>query len=88
MFECEAEDAAGGRQKRAKKKTAAVAADDAPSAAELALATRDRLWTLLRQRYEALWRVGAYLFGRNVDERVPPLGKKAKKVGKKAAKKR
>jgi hypothetical protein len=71
----EAEDAAGGKRKRKKK---AGADDGAPSAAELAAETRDRLWTLLKQRHEALWRVGAYLFGRAVDERIPalPAGKR------------
>lgn len=34
---------------------------------------RDRLWTLLNQRHDVLWRCGAWLFGRAVDERVPPL---------------
>ena len=35
---------------------------------------RDRLWTLVVRRYDALWRVGAYLFGRHdVDDKVPPL---------------
>jgi hypothetical protein len=78
--EREAEDADGGPRKRAKKKKAD---DGAPSAAELAIATRDRLWTVIERRYDALWRVGAYLFGRAVDERVPPLGKKRKKGKKK-----
>jgi hypothetical protein len=35
---------------------------------------RDRFWTLLLQRYQDVWRVGAYLFGRAVDERLPKLG--------------
>jgi len=34
---------------------------------------RDRLWTLLSQRHDVLWRCGAWLYGRTVDERVPPL---------------
>jgi len=34
---------------------------------------RDRLWTLLYQRHETLWRVGAYLFGHEVTTHVPPL---------------
>lgn len=35
---------------------------------------RDRLWTLLVQGHDRLWRVGAYLFGRNaVDAQVPSL---------------
>jgi hypothetical protein len=38
-----------------------------------ALEMRDRFWTLLNQRYDVLWRCGAWLYGRAVDERVPPL---------------
>jgi hypothetical protein len=34
---------------------------------------RDRLWTLLAQRHERLWAVGAYVFGHAVDEMVPGL---------------
>lgn len=34
---------------------------------------RDRFWTLLFQRYDVLWRCGAWLYGRAVDEHVPPL---------------
>jgi hypothetical protein len=34
---------------------------------------RDRFWTLLKQRYDVLWRCGAWLYGRAVDDRVPPL---------------
>jgi hypothetical protein len=34
---------------------------------------RDRFWTLLRQRHDLLWRCGAWLYGREVDWRVPPL---------------
>lgn len=37
---------------------------------------RDRLWTLLQQRYQDVWRVGAYLYGPAVDERLPRLGRK------------
>ncbi|HLL83236.1 MAG TPA: hypothetical protein VK420_11315, partial [Longimicrobium sp.] len=38
-----------------------------------ALDARDRLWTLLKQRHDVLWRCGAWLYGRAVDDRVPPL---------------
>jgi hypothetical protein len=38
-----------------------------------AMDMRDRFWTLLNQRHEVLWRCGAWLYGRAVDERVPPL---------------
>ncbi|HLL06247.1 MAG TPA: hypothetical protein VK539_37085 [Myxococcaceae bacterium] len=34
---------------------------------------RDRFWTLLSQRHDVLWRCGVWLYGRAVDERVPPL---------------
>jgi hypothetical protein len=46
-----------------------------PTNAELAKAVeeRDRLWTLLFHRYDQLWRVGAWLFGRNVKDKVPQL---------------
>jgi hypothetical protein len=44
---------------------------------------RDRLWTLLQQRHDRLWRVGAYLFGRKkADKRVPPLDSRVKKKSK------
>jgi hypothetical protein len=38
-----------------------------------AVEIRDRFWTLLNQRYDVLWRCGAWLYGHSVDERVPPL---------------
>ncbi|MFL5350090.1 MAG: hypothetical protein ACJ8AT_35380 [Hyalangium sp.] len=34
---------------------------------------RDRFWTLLTQRHDVLWRCGAWLYGRSVDDRVPAL---------------
>jgi hypothetical protein len=43
---------------------------------------RDRFWTLLNQRYDVLWRCGAWLYGRAVDERVPPLPVRQALVGK------
>lgn len=43
-----------------------------PSLVETAQ-VRDRLWTLLKQRHDLLWRCGAWLYGREVDSRVPPL---------------
>ena len=46
--------------------------DEAPDVQE-ALEMRDRLWTLLNERYVDLWRVGAYLFGPEVDDRLPSL---------------
>lgn len=45
----------------------------AGSEEEQKASARDRLWSLLLQRHEDLWRAGAYLFGRDVDERVPSL---------------
>jgi hypothetical protein len=40
----------------------------------IGVAERDRLWTLLVQGHDALWRAGAYLFGRHeVDDKVPSL---------------
>ncbi|MFY0522966.1 hypothetical protein ACN28I_07155 [Archangium gephyra] len=43
---------------------------------------RDRFWTLLNQRYDVLWRCGAWLYGRAVDERVPLLPVRRALVGK------
>ena len=43
-----------------------------PSLAE-ATELRDRFWTLLLQRHEALWRCGAWIYGQAVDAHVPPL---------------
>jgi len=48
-------------------------AGGAPAPAVVAIALRDRFWTLLNQRHEVLWRCGAWLFGREVDDHVPPL---------------
>ena len=42
-------------------------------AVKQAAEARDRLWTLLVQRHDNLWRAGAYLFGREVDTLVPAL---------------
>ncbi|WP_375765076.1 hypothetical protein NR798_25505 [Archangium gephyra] len=47
-----------------------------------AVELRDRFWTLLNQRYDVLWRCGAWLYGRAVDERVPPLPVRQALVGK------
>ena len=46
--------------------------EGAPSLVKI-IEMRDRFWTLLKQRHDVLWRCGAWLFGRAVDERVPPL---------------
>jgi hypothetical protein len=43
-----------------------------PSLAE-ATELRDRYWTLLLQRHEALWRCGAWIYGQEVDSHVAPL---------------
>jgi hypothetical protein len=42
---------------------------------------RDRLWTLLNERWDRVWRVGAYLFGQRVHERVPALQSRASTRG-------
>lgn len=50
-------------------------------ATEITAATkvRNQLWTLLARAWEHdLWRAGAWVFGRDVDEVVPPLGARAK----------
>jgi hypothetical protein len=44
-----------------------------PPDVEGAVEMRDRLWTLLNERYRDVWRVGAYLFGPSVDDRLPTL---------------
>jgi hypothetical protein len=44
----------------------------APSLVKL-IELRDRFWTLLTQRHDVLWRCGAWLYGRSVDDRIPPL---------------
>jgi hypothetical protein len=44
---------------------------------------RDRLWSLLAQRHERLWAVGAYIFGHAVDERVPGLLSRVRRKAKK-----
>ena len=33
-----------------------------------------RVWTLLVRQYERVWKDGAFMYGRQVDEFVPPLG--------------
>jgi hypothetical protein len=60
--------------------TAVKLRDMAPAVTEssdaaIARATdmRDRFWAFLIQRYDRLWRVGAYLFGPEVDHHVPNL---------------
>ena len=54
----------------------------APSSLVKAVEIRDRFWTLLHQRYDLLWRCGAWLYGRAVDERVPPLPVRPALIGK------
>jgi hypothetical protein len=45
-----------------------------PTTGVPAVDMRDRLWTLVLRRNDALWRAGAYLFGRDqVDTKVPTL---------------
>lgn len=40
---------------------------------EEALDLRDRLWTLLEDGYEWAWKMGALLWGRRVEQYVPPM---------------
>ncbi len=40
---------------------------------EASVDARDRLWTLLEERHDLMWRVGAWLFGNEVERKVPPL---------------
>ena len=47
-----------------------------------AVEIRDRFWTLLSQRYDVLWRCGAWLYGHAVEDRVPPLPVRPALVGK------
>lgn len=67
-----------GTQLRSALKPKKAVKTSAPNA-ELARATdiRDRFWTLLVQRYGIAWRAGAYLFGKEVHDRVPPLQRHA-----------
>ena len=44
-----------------------------PPALATAVETRNRFWTLVEQRHEQMWRIGAWLWGHAVDEHVPPL---------------
>lgn len=38
-----------------------------------ALEARDRIWTLLVRRHEQIWKIGALIWGRDVDDHVPSL---------------
>ncbi len=55
-------------------KTKGTPTDNRP-APELATAVeiRNRFWTLLEERHDHLWRIGAWLWGHAVDEHVPLL---------------
>lgn len=45
-----------------------------PEEAQKAADIRDRLWTLVKQGYDSLWRACAYLYGQEeINERVPAL---------------
>jgi hypothetical protein len=58
-----------------------------PAAKDLAAASeaRDRLWTLFERNWEGfVWRAGAWIHGRAVDDHVPPL--QSRVVGKRAPK--
>ncbi len=51
---------------------------------EAAVEWQSRVWTLLVKQHEQLWRYGAFIFGKQVDESVIPLGSRVRR-GKKAA---
>lgn len=55
-------------------RTKGTPADNRPAPAlATAVETRNRFWTLVDQRHERMWRIGAWLWGHAVDEHVPPL---------------
>jgi hypothetical protein len=55
-------------------RTKGTPADNRPAPAlATAVETRNRFWTLVDQRHEHMWRIGAWLWGHAVDEHVPPL---------------
>lgn len=54
-------------------RTGGRAQDGSPLPLAEATELRDRFWTLVLQRHDALWRCGAWIHGRAVDEHVPPL---------------
>lgn len=55
-------------------RTKGTPVDNRPAPAlAAAIDARSRFWTLVEQRYEMTWRIGAWLWGRAVDEHVPPL---------------
>lgn len=60
-------------QRQHSLRTGGRAADGTPLPLAEATELRDRFWTLVLQRHEALWRCGAWLHGQTVDEHVPPL---------------
>jgi hypothetical protein len=60
-------------QRQHSLRTGGRAADGTPLPLAEATELRDRFWTLLLQRHEALWRCGAWIHGHKVDEHVPPL---------------
>jgi hypothetical protein len=60
-------------QRQHSLRTGGRATDGTPLPLAEATELRDRFWTLLLQRHEALWRCGAWIHGHTVDEHVPPL---------------
>lgn len=58
-------------------KPSGVVKDTRPSA-EIAetVELRDRFFTLLVNHYEEVWKAGAHLWGRSVDDHVPPLARR------------
>nr|HEX4316489.1 hypothetical protein [Kofleriaceae bacterium] len=58
-----------------KPKRANATIDPADAARRDAAAARDRIWTLVERTWERnIWRAGACIFGRAVDDHVPLLG--------------
>jgi len=67
-------------------KTKGTPTDTRPAPAlAAAVDARGRFWTLVEQRHEMTWRIGAWLWGRAVDEHVPPLQSRTASRAKAAA---
>ncbi len=62
---------------------AAPASKEVSAELQASVDARDRLWTLPTRRHEQLWRVGAWLFGHEVDNRMSAL--QSRRVSRKAA---
>lgn len=60
----------------------AVQVKKLPEKVQQDIDVRDRFWTLLHRRYEKIWKIGAVVWGYDVDEHVPAL--RARQAGKRA----